>query len=168
MGEIKSTLDIIMEKTKNLTVTEEEKRAFKQQEMEGMVKGLIQKFLDGILTLDRFKIEITALQGKDKEMVDSIIGEESLARIKLEEDNEPMLKILESTIGMDTGPIRETLDGYEGKLSLEREEHEKALLERLKKRGISGSAVIPNIEADPEWRRHLATLQEAFRQEAMK
>ncbi len=35
MGEIKSTLDIIMEKTKGLTMTEEEKGAFRKKEGEG-------------------------------------------------------------------------------------------------------------------------------------
>ena len=55
MGEIKSTLDIIMEKTKGLTMTEEEKTAFKSKEMEGKVKGALQKFLDGILDVERLK-----------------------------------------------------------------------------------------------------------------
>ena len=48
MGEIKSTMDIIMEKTKGLTMTEEEKAEYKHKELTGKVRGLIQKFLDGI------------------------------------------------------------------------------------------------------------------------
>ena len=35
MGEIRSTLDIIMEKTKGLTMTEEEKKDFIKKETEG-------------------------------------------------------------------------------------------------------------------------------------
>jgi hypothetical protein len=37
MGEIKSTLDIIMEKTRGLTMTAEEKREFQRKEVEGKV-----------------------------------------------------------------------------------------------------------------------------------
>ena len=43
MAEIKSTLDIIMEKAKKFSVTEEEKQGFKRQELEGKIKGLVQK-----------------------------------------------------------------------------------------------------------------------------
>ena len=43
MAEIKSTLDIIMEKAKRFSVTEEEKKGFKRQELEGKIKGLVQK-----------------------------------------------------------------------------------------------------------------------------
>ena len=49
MAEIKSTLDIIMEKAKKFSVTEEEKKGFKRQELEGKIKGLVQKALDGVL-----------------------------------------------------------------------------------------------------------------------
>ena len=62
MGEIKSTLEIIMEKTKDLTLTEEEKKEFKQKDMAGKIKGIIQKFLDGTLDLNRFKTEIAVLE----------------------------------------------------------------------------------------------------------
>ena len=38
MGEIKSTLDIIMEKTKGLTMTEEEKEGLRRTELAERVK----------------------------------------------------------------------------------------------------------------------------------
>jgi hypothetical protein len=38
MAEIKSTLDIIMERTKNLTMTDEEKASFRRKEAEGKVR----------------------------------------------------------------------------------------------------------------------------------
>jgi len=168
MGEIKSTMDIIMEKTKGLTMTEEEKKAFKRQEMEGKVKGLVQKFTDGVFDKEKLRIEITALQEKDKAMIDAIIREESVARIELGEDNEPLLEILESILDMNTEPIRDMLDRYEGKLSREREARERVLMNQLKKRGISGSAVVPNIEADLEWGQQLKEMKRAFKEEAMR
>jgi hypothetical protein len=168
MGEIKSTMDIIMEKTKNLTMTEEEKKAFKRQEMEGKVKGLVQKFIDGVLDKERLRIEVTALQEKDKAMIDAIIREESLARIELGEDNEPLLEILGSILDMNTKPIREMLDGYEGKLSQEREARERLLMKQLEKQGISGSAVVPNLEGDSEWKQDLLAMKRAFKEEVVK
>ncbi len=38
MGEIRSTMDIIMEKAKGLTMTDEEKEAFRKKETEGKVR----------------------------------------------------------------------------------------------------------------------------------
>ena len=52
MGEIKSTLDIIMEKTKGLTMSEEERTSFKEKELTGKVKGLVQKYINGFLRLE--------------------------------------------------------------------------------------------------------------------
>ena len=51
MAEIKSTLDIIMEKARDINVSEEEKKAFQRNEFEGKARGLLQKLLDGLLDL---------------------------------------------------------------------------------------------------------------------
>jgi hypothetical protein len=165
MGEIRSTLDIIMEKTKGLTMTDEEKRELKRKEMAGKVKGLIQKFSDGFIDPDVLKMELAALGKGHEDMLRRIIMEEIGGRIKPEGDNEPLLEILESTTGMDTGPIRKFMTDFERKLEKERAAHEKGLKKRLKKKGISGSAVIPNLDADPQWRDYLTNLKETFRKE---
>ena len=61
MGEIKSTLDIIMEKTKGLTMSEEEKEAFQKKETEGKVRGFLQRYLDCVIDLERLKAELLGL-----------------------------------------------------------------------------------------------------------
>ena len=47
MGEIKSTLDLVLEKTKNLNLSSEEKQEQKQKEVENRIKGMMQKYQDG-------------------------------------------------------------------------------------------------------------------------
>ena len=81
MAEIKSTLDIIMEKAKKFSVTEEEKKGFKRQELEGKIKGLVQKVVDGVMDSERFQVEVTALQTKEKELVDRILKEEVVVEL---------------------------------------------------------------------------------------
>ncbi|MGD9039779.1 MAG: hypothetical protein PVH82_09110 [Desulfobacteraceae bacterium] len=164
MGEIRSTLDIIMEKTKGLTMSDEEKKAFKEQEMARQVRGLIQKYLDGILELDRLKIEAGALAGTDEDMVRGMIRKESIPRIEPGENNEPILRILEETTGLDTVSIRAALEDFEGRLEQEKGVREKELIKSLEKKGISGSAVIPNIHADPEWTRYVLKVKEEFQE----
>jgi hypothetical protein len=153
MAEIKSTLDIIMEKAKKFSVTEEERKGFKRQELEGKIRGLVQKALDGVLDSERFQVEVAALQAKEKDLVDRILRDEVVARLEAEANSEALLKILEYVAGPASPAVRKTLSEFEKKGEKQKESRRKALIEDLKMTGISGSAVLPNLDADPEWAR---------------
>ncbi|MCU0594525.1 MAG: hypothetical protein MUC98_03550 [Desulfobacterota bacterium] len=153
MAEIKSTLDIIMEKAKKFSVTEEEKQGFKRQELEGKIKGLVQKTLDGILDTERFQVELAALQAKEKDLVDPILKEELVGRLEVETNNEALLKMLKSTAGPAWAAVEKVLADFEKKDEKQKESLRKALLDGFKKKGISGSAIVPNLNADPQWLR---------------
>ncbi|MBW1888871.1 MAG: hypothetical protein JRI52_11085 [Deltaproteobacteria bacterium] len=162
MGEIKSTLEIIMEKTKDLTLTEEERKEFKQKDMAGKIKGVIQKFLDGIIDLNRLKMEIAALEKDNQDMVTRLVMDELLPRIKLQEDNALFLQILDIREGIDTAPIKEILADFEKRLAKERAVQEKELMKSLKDKGVSGSAVIPNPNADPDGVNNISEMKKEF------
>ena len=162
MGEIKSTLDIIMEKTKGLNISDEEKKAFKEQEMAGKVKGLIQKFLDGTLDMDQLRVKVTGLVEKGGDMVKRLLREESVSRIQLEVNNEPLLRLLWEITGSEADSLREVLKEFEERLEKGKDAREKELKKELEKQGVSGSAVLPNINADPEWSRYVSKITGAF------
>jgi hypothetical protein len=164
MGEIKSTLDIIMEKTKGLNITDEEKKAFKEQEMAGKVKGLIQKFLDGIIDMDQLRGEVSGLVETGGDMVIRLIREESLSRIEPKGNNEPLLRVLEEITGSEVDSLREALKAFEKRLEREKGSREEVFKRRFIKQGISGSAVLPNIYADPEWSRYVSEIKEEFQE----
>jgi len=153
MAEIKSTRDIIMEKAGRFSVTEEEKKAFKRQELEGRVKRLVQKYLDGLLDIERLKDNFAALRKEGEEVLDQLIRREAVSRIQPGENNAPVLEILSSAACMDTGSIKKLLDDFESRLEQERKKHKGLLREELRQKGISGSAVIPNLDASSEWLR---------------
>ena len=150
MAEIKSTLDIIMEKAKKFSVTEEDKEGFRRRELEGKIKGLVQKTLDGVLDLERFRVELVALQTREKDLVDQILKEEVVGRIETETKSETLLRMLEYIAGLSSHTVRKTLADYENKGEKQKESRRKALLESLEKKGISGSAVLPNLDTDPK------------------
>jgi hypothetical protein len=164
MAEIRSTLDIIMEKSKDLTMSDEEKKAFKEQEMAGKIRGLIQKYLDGSLDMDKLNVEIAALAEKDEDMVKRLIREESVSRIELEGNNEPLLRVLGEITGSEAEFLREVLKEFEKRLEREKGIREKELIKSLDKKGISGSAVLPNINADPEWSRYVSEIGDEFQE----
>jgi hypothetical protein len=165
MAEIKSTLDIIMEKAKKFSVTEEERKGFKRQELEGKIKGLVQKTLDGAMGLEKYQVELAALQAKEKDMVDQILEEEVIARIKVGSDNEALLKILENIAGPASAAIRKVVAEFEKKDEKQKESRRKARVEKFKEKGISGSAVLPNLEADPEWIRTRSEVKRQMQEE---
>ena len=73
--------------------------------------------------------------------------------------------MLEGVAGMDARPAKDLLGEYAGRLEEEAAARTKALLEALKQKGITGSAVIPNLGADPAWKRHKDESQHALREE---
>ncbi len=62
MAEIKSTLDLVLEKTKHLTLSEEEKQIQRHDEFRKTLKGLIRKFADKALKMKELKKELEILQ----------------------------------------------------------------------------------------------------------
>lgn len=163
MGEIRSTMDIIMERTKGLTMSDEEKRRFREGEMSGRIRGLVQRGMDKTLDMERLKVELAALQEKDREMADRLIGEEFLSRIEPGGDNEFLLNCLSEILGLDTSSLRDKLQTFAHTLEKERTAREAVLRERLEARGVSGSSVLPNPEADPEWVRYVEGMKQSLK-----
>jgi hypothetical protein len=163
MGEIKSTLDIIMEKTKDLTLTEEEKRAFRKKEVEGKVKGLLLKFLDGLIDVEKLTKEVISEAGKDQGMAMAFILKECLDRIDPEADNELLLQILEHVANINTTSLQNILSEFKIKLKDEKDIREQELNKQILEKGISGSAVLPNIRSDQQWIQHVQDAKEEFK-----
>ena len=165
MAEIKSTLDIIMEKAKKFSVTEEERQGFKRQELEGKIKGLVQKTIDGILDSERFQVEVTALQAKDKDLVDQVLKEELVTRLEVEQNSQELLKMLEYVAGSTSSGVRKVMADFAKKGEKQKEIPRKILLESFMKKGVSGSAVVPNLDADPEWARVRSEIRQQLQEE---
>ncbi len=164
MGEIRSTLDIIMEKAKEVEVTDEDKAAFMEREIEGKVRGFLQKFLDGVLNTERFQSEMAGFEEKRHETAVSILKKECLAQMTLGSNNQPLLEILQDIAGIDTGPVEALISRYQEELTSKRAERQTLLKKRLADRGISGAAAVPNLEADPEWTAYTADLHDRLHQ----
>jgi hypothetical protein len=163
MGEIRSTMDIIMEKAKGLTMTEEEKEAFRNKETEGKVRGLFQRFLDGFIDAERLKDEIGSLGEKRYAMAREALIRECMGRMEPGADNTIFLDALENAAGLDIAPIKKIILDYNQDLEQQKMDRKKVLQKNLKGLGISGTAVIPNIHADQEWIKDLSEMNKGFR-----
>jgi hypothetical protein len=143
-------------------VSAEEKEAFQKKEIEGKVRGLLQKYIDGVLTLDRLKTELDGLGHSKQATAMGLVREACLARIEPAGDNSRLIELLQDPAGLDPEPIRRLLTKCDAELMLKRKQRRKELLKGLKESGISGSAVIPHIEADEEWKDYLLKTREEF------
>ena len=162
MAEIKSTLDIIMEKTKGLTMTEEEKEAFRKKETEGKVRGLLQRFLDGFIDAERLKDGIRSLGEKRYTVAREALFRECVGRMEPGADNTILLDALENAAGLDISPIQKIILDYNQDLEQQKMDRKQVLQKNLDGLGISGTAVIPNIHADQEWIRYLSEMKKGF------
>ncbi|MDY0187397.1 MAG: hypothetical protein RBR16_05680 [Syntrophus sp. (in: bacteria)] len=150
MADIKSTLDLIMERTKGLTMTEKEKRALHSRELGGKVKGRVQKCIDGTLNLARLKEEIKQEKAKEPELL-PVLMKELLDRVDPDGNSELVFQMMESILHRDVAPLRELVDGYRTELSKKERELAARATSDLTLQGISGSAVVPNLDRDPRW-----------------
>ena len=165
MAEIKSTMDIIMERAKNLTVTDEDKKEFAAKEAQNRIKGLFQKYLDGILSINQFKAEMTAFAEDQKQAAEKELLTECFGAMTVEGDNQSIFEVLEQVLECDIRPIFSVMDAFLEQQTTARNKKILSLFQKLKERGVSGSAVIPNPKADDTWRDYLSDMQERLRGE---
>jgi hypothetical protein len=150
MGEIKSTLDLIMEKTKNLSMSPEEKEEIKGQEWLKKARGWVQKFQDDLIDLDKIKHELLDREhpaGWEKRLEMELID-----GLDPEGDNQKRWQLIRELLPISPEPFLKVLDTYLQQVNQAQAEHLDLLRNDLLTQGFSGSALIPNLDRDPSWR----------------
>ena len=163
MGEIKSTLDLVMEKTKNLNLSDEERQGQKNKEVENRIRGLLQKFVDRALTVDKLESEYQKLQ-KDYGLSNNApLIKEICRQIHLGKDNSALFGLLGQFKVADVEGITSVLYEFDEVIAAAARERSKVLQDKLAEAHfISGSAVVPNLEADKAWREQAGEIRDQF------
>jgi hypothetical protein len=152
MGEIKSTLDLVLEKTRHLTLSDEEKRQQKQQELRGRLAGLLQRYQDGNLDIQKIEEELDQLVQTDGGPNESTVREEIMERIELDRDNKPWFALLQTRWRLESAGLQSIeADYYRAVEAAANRRGDEAKKELLRTRRIGGSAVVPNLNSDPTW-----------------
>jgi hypothetical protein len=163
MAEIKSTLDLVLEKTKNLTLSSEEKAAQRRKEIENRIKGLLQKYQDGLLSKSELTADYKVLK-KDLNMSkDDAFFNEMIGRLEPTQDNRPLLELMPECCGIDPTAIEEIIENFRSTYLAAEKARKAGVKEDLaQKYNISGSAVLPNLDADEQWLREARQLRAGF------
>jgi hypothetical protein len=166
MAEIKSTLDLIMEKTKSLILSDEEKQNIRQQEFTGKIRGWIQKYQDGLMDLSTMKSTMKEMNA-DEEILREIFLSEILNRIEPAMDNTRLLTLIAESFSADTGPVVHLLETFQTEWCNIQDKYRNDALKHLADNGISGSAVHPNLSEDEKLNLVLKQMKEEFHNKAI-
>ena len=151
MGEIKSTLDLVMEKTRHLTLSQEEREKQKYIEVNKRLKGLMQKYQDNLLKKEHLEKELNSLSKTYDLMVNEMLSRMLLDSLKLGRKNESFLELLSKICGLDVSRLETVFHDFRDAVGFASEKRRIEIKADLaKKRFISGTAVVPNLETDNE------------------
>jgi len=166
MAKIRSTLDIVMERTKDLTLSVEQKTQIRLEEWSQKARGLIQRFHAGTLSVAGFRAELA--RGKEEcPELEAIVKQEFIQTLNPESDDQVLTSGLKDVLGIDPAPYIERMQGFAARRAeAYRQASERALI-GLKQRGISGTAVLANLENDPSWQAGLAQLGAELKRELL-
>jgi hypothetical protein len=166
MAEIKSTLELALERTKKFTISEKEKEEIKQKEISEKATSLFHRYRDGHIPLNEVQKEIERMDQKTAAAVKENLFSQWMDALSLNEEGERLLK----GIGLlKNGKIDARGEEFHHLLSQYREEKEKARQEAksllagvLRKDGIDGDAVDPNVEGSSLWKEACEKLDRVY------
>jgi hypothetical protein len=163
MGEIKSTLEIALEKAKAVEISKEERERFKREEVLAKARDIFSRFKNHPSRTTRLVQEIKR-SGEDARLLKACLTEIFLEALDDAHSSERIWQGLQELGLKDRVPFKESLSQIaEDEKRARREEIgkvENTLRESLAKRGISGTAVDPNIEENAHWKDFLTNLDQ--------
>ena len=164
MGEIKSTLDLVFEKTRDLTLSDEEKLSLAREKLEKNVQGLCNRYLDKFFPLSRLKDEMKKISSNDRDQAYSFLKKHLLSLFDLDSDNSLIVSALSEITNYDMT----SLNNLQKEYTSEKEDTKKAVTEKslltFKEKGISGSAVVVNLDNISEWNKFHKTLRKRYQE----
>jgi hypothetical protein len=160
MGEIKSTLDLVMERTRHLSLSAEEKEAQRREDFGKRLQGLLQQYADGAMPMDELQDRMAAL-GKETGITDKRLAVKAmLQRIDPDQDDDRWLALLEHLAPNVGRPLVAILAAYKEDQAVLMQTGQQELRDRLfRNHGITGSAVVPNPRQDPAIQKNLMALR---------
>ena len=162
MGEIKSTLDLVMERTRHLSLSAEEKKKQQLEAFQKRLQGILQQVADGTVRPEAVLEKTSALQQEMAVKDPKHLTQAVIDRIDPDGDNAPWLELIGKLSPEAAGPLQEILNTHMAQQRHLRHANLDRIRERLaEENGIRGSAVEPNPQKDPVFKEELSVLRQA-------
>jgi hypothetical protein len=169
MGDIKSTLDLILEKTRHLSLTEEEKSSLKKQDLTRTVRGIVGRFLAGESDARSLGQQLSQMPPEDRAAAPELCLESLLDKLSPFSDNDRALAGVETVAGTaERGRWAEAIRSA-AKPVLEEQQAglvrlEAGAREALAAKGLKGPALKPSLTVSPVWEEERERLEALFRE----
>jgi hypothetical protein len=167
MGEIKSSLELVMERTKKFTISEKEKEEIKQKEVLQKATSIFHRYREGHLPLNKILKEIEKMEKKTAITVKELLLSQWIDALSLEDDDERTLKAIESlkqkTIDEVKQKFHHLLSQYRGEQQKIKEKVRVQFTEAMRRDGIYGSAVEPKLEGGELWKKEIEKLDHSYK-----
>ncbi|MCX5906115.1 MAG: hypothetical protein NTY64_02725 [Deltaproteobacteria bacterium] len=168
MAEIKSAIELAMEKTTGFRLSREEKEKLKDEEVHAKAQGLVHRFLEVDLHFREVEKELAQYDPEEKSRLKKLMIQFLIQAILLDKENDLAFQGIErfkpgSSRAIDK--MRTLTNDYQKRRNEEYEKVKGDLRTQLERQGISGSAVLPRVEGRPEWEGLLALLKAPFERE---
>jgi len=155
LAEIKSAIELAMERTKSLVMDEQEKREFARRDVEERLKAIVRRFFEGIVGREAFLTEYRNVKAERLEKMKGIVDiaiEEFGASMEKERLFD-LLEIVGSEVGKGLADEARALkDEFRAELADKASNVKKGILRRLSEMGIRGEGLEPNVEEWEEWK----------------
>lgn len=164
MGDIKSTLDLVMERTRHLSLSAEEKTRQQRDAFQKRLNGLLQQYADDALAIDALQDRIAALQSELQVTDPQALLQAVFSRIDPENSNRRWLDLVAELMPAARQGLEEVLADCRQQQTDLLQVSEQRLQDRFARHhGISGSALQPNPQKDHRYRESLAELHQSTR-----
>ncbi|MGZ3606061.1 MAG: hypothetical protein ACXU9P_14045 [Thermodesulfobacteriota bacterium] len=168
MGEIKSTLELAMERTKKFALSDKDKEEIKQKEVLQKAGSLFHRYGDGHLSLNEVLKQIEKMDEKTATAVKQSLLSQWIDALSLNDGHERTFKGMESLKRQSLDEVRKKfqhlLSQYQAEKEKVKEKMRIQLAEALKEKGIYGSAVEPNFEKSDLWKKENEKLDHSYRE----
>jgi citrate lyase alpha subunit len=167
MGEIKSTLELAMERTKKFAISEKEKEEIKQKEILQKTTSLFHRYREGHLSLNEILKQIEKMEKKTAITVRESLLSQWIDALSLDDDDERILKGIESLKRRSIDEVKQKFNHLLAQYQREKEKvKEKVRVQftkDLRRDGIYGSAVEPKLEGGELWKKENEKLGQIYK-----
>jgi hypothetical protein len=165
MAEIKSAIEIAMERTQGLRLSSEEKEKLREEEFQTKAHALVNRFLEVDLHFREVEKELAKSPPEQRRRLEKIMIRDLAEALTLDRNNELVFQGIEILAPERSGAIpkvKELTKEYQQKEAGAQRKTAEVLREKWENLGISGSAVVPKVAESPEYAEALKAFRPSY------
>lgn len=172
MGEIKSSLELALERTKGLKISEKEREEIKRKEIMQKAEAFAHRYQEGSMSIHEIQKEMERMEKKRAKEIEEYLVNQWMKNLSLNFEDE---KLIDGIGELRSRSMDEIRKEFRNLLTSYQEEKEKArqkirtiILEGLKEEGFEGSAIEPRIESSPLWQEESSRIDQSYQEQLGK